>query len=103
MPLDFVQVKRSGEPVGVPVKIGLEIHGALFRGLPRTDFPQLCRMREFHNDVLYSTEQLARLEADIERRIGMLTDNSLVAILVAMRTLVRDSIEQNLGIEAIAD
>ena len=102
MALDFVQVDDDGNLTGMRVALQREEYSALLWELNPREFPLLARMGDYYNDASFQKNELSSLKVELrrlhERHTGHLRD-----LLNKMVRLVRHSIENNLGVEAIAD
>ena len=64
MALDFLMISDGGEILR-RVGVSLDVHGQLFGRIDRSRYPQLGRIHDYYEDVMYERDDLNQLIKDL--------------------------------------
>jgi hypothetical protein len=100
--LDFVQIDAEGNLTGMRVALQREHYSELLWALSPAEFPLLARMGDYYDDASFRAEELTPLKQEL-LQLQRTCPNERSGIVREMVCLVSHSIENDLGVEAIAD
>jgi len=103
MALDFAQVDSEGTVTGKTVRLDPGAHVSIIHGLMPGEYPMLCRMTEYYDDVEYAPGELKSLEEELHKLIGCDLADEHRVLVRQMLELVLDSMRNSFKVEAIAD
>ena len=103
MSLDIALLNSSGYPTQ-EVKVSTEEHSQLLRQAEKLSLPLLSRLRDYYQDVEYTSQETLYLQDEIIRLTAQCSGDSEFCILVErFQILVCQAVKDAKNVVAIAD